>query len=234
MFVCLPFHHPPVFPFGWFKEPPCRFNFGNKMYLQTVQTRPKFPHPKRSQARISNDSSQDSGKWPKTSSVGSGTSYSNYQPTRTKEPSPSLWKKPPRTPESEGWTWDGDAKFRTPVCLVCCCCRAMAPSIPNALTPCTRLDRAWLLLLFCHGPFVAEQRSEGKVLLRQTPDIWVPRLTRCVVSLLTGWVSRARPWTRTPHLRSRSATRSCPQAVQTQVYKVSEWLSQLSMVLPAC
>ena len=41
--------------------------------------------------------------------------------------------------------------------------------------------------------------------------------------------------TRTPYLRSRSATRSCPFAVQCANLSIqtSEWLSQLSMVLPA-
>jgi hypothetical protein len=84
--------HPPAFPFGRFKEPPFRFNFERKCIYKQYKQGLSFHTQSEAMPR----------KLAQTSRAGSGTSCSSRQPTRTKKPSPPLWKRPPRTPVSEG------------------------------------------------------------------------------------------------------------------------------------
>ena len=125
--------------------------------------------------------------------------------------SPSLRKRPPRIPASEGHMGPGGGpqndRMECPPCelpfalwVVCCSISNIPHCFGCQLGPRTRRRR--------HAP-------KGKLCCVGLVTFGVPRLTRRVDSLLTGWVSRARPRIRTPHLRERSATRSCPSAVQT-------------------
>jgi hypothetical protein len=99
---------------------------------------PKFPHPKRSQARIVNDSSQEVGPKLRGSKVGPTTAVVNDTYQGTKSLTVEQTTQDSRTRRTHG-PWMETQNFEPPCALsvpVCCGCHAMAPSIPNALTPC--------------------------------------------------------------------------------------------------
>ena len=105
----------PVFPFGWFKEPPCRFNFSEKMYLQTIQQGLSVHTQSEAKPALQTTRhrklAQNFKGW---------TSYDSHQPTRTKDPSPSLWNRPHRTPGPEGHMDPGwRRKLWTPGTIQC-------------------------------------------------------------------------------------------------------------------
>jgi hypothetical protein len=79
-------------------------------------------------------------------------------------------------------------------------------------------------------------RTRGQDLLRQTPEIWVPRLTRHVISLLTGCRGLTPGHALIRLIFDREALRapahSCAD-LSTHLRMAKAELSQLSKVLPA-
>ena len=90
---CRPFHHPLVFPFGWFKEPPCRFSFArkctHKQYKQGLRSGPKA-------SRVGGGtscSSRASRHIPRSRALNCGRDHPGLQSLK------------------DTWTRDGDAKL---------------------------------------------------------------------------------------------------------------------------